>query len=226
MLRQLADDLWVHDSDDAHLGMRFGARMTVVRLPDGGLWVHSPLDITQELKAQLDALGPVRHIIVPSSYHYLCAAAFAQAYPSANVYTVPTFKRKLKGVTFHARLGDTPDPAWADVIDQTLLRGSWLYDEADFFHRPSRTLLLTDLAFNIPLARPWPTRLMARAFGFLGRFAPSVSYRLTLTDRTAARASLLRILHWDFDRIILSHGDVVESGGRAVFERAFARWLR
>ncbi|MCH7600214.1 MAG: DUF4336 domain-containing protein, partial [Myxococcales bacterium] len=33
-----------------------------------------------------------------------------------------------------------------------------------------------------------------------------------------------RILEWDFDRVTVTHGQVLESGGRAKLEQAFA-WL-
>jgi hypothetical protein len=36
----------------------------VVRLSDGSLWVHSPVALDGELRAGLDALGPVKHIVV------------------------------------------------------------------------------------------------------------------------------------------------------------------
>ena len=94
----------------------------------------------------------------------------------------------------------------------------------DFFHRPSRTLILTDLCFFIPINCSRATRLATRMLGILGHFAPSRSFRLSLRDRHAARESLERILAWDFDRIIISHGEIVETGGKATFRRAFA-WL-
>jgi hypothetical protein len=36
------------------------------------------------------------------------------------------------------------------------------------------------------------------------------------------RQTVRKILQWDFDRIILSHGDIVESGGKSRFKNAFA----
>jgi hypothetical protein len=61
--------------------------------------------------------------------------------------------------------------------------------------------------------------------GATGRFGPHRIVRAFVRDRAAARRSLERILAWDFDRVIVSHGDVLETGGRAALERGFA-WLR
>ena len=49
--------------------------------------------------------------------------------------------------------------------------------------------------------------------------------RLAIRDARGAGASLEAIRAWDFDRVIASHGDVLERGAKAAFESAFARWL-
>jgi hypothetical protein len=41
-------------------------------------------------------------------------------------------------------------------------------------------------------------------------------------QRAAARRSLDRILAWDFDRVVMSHGEVVSTGGHRLVEQAFA----
>lgn len=46
-----------------------GGRMAVVRLADGSLWVHSPVQWGPELARQLEALGPVKHIVSPNFEH-------------------------------------------------------------------------------------------------------------------------------------------------------------
>src|SRR5262249_42579121 len=97
-------------------------------------------------------------------------------------------------------------------------------DEVDFFHPATRTLILTDLCFQIPADSPPLTRFVMRRLGILGRFAASKSFRVTIRDRAAVISSLERILAWDFDRIIISHGEIVERNSRAAFREAFA-WL-
>jgi hypothetical protein len=97
-------------------------------------------------------------------------------------------------------------------------------NEVAFCHRASRTLLICDLAFNIGADAPFATRLAFRAVGGYGRFGPSLLERLIVRDRAAARASLERILAWDFDRVVLAHGHILEHGGRAQMRDAYA-WL-
>jgi hypothetical protein len=57
-----------------------------------------------------------------------------------------------------------------------------------------------------------------------GSFGPSKLDPLLIRDRVAARQSLERILGWDFDRVIIAHGDVLERGGHDALRRGYS-WL-
>lgn len=226
MLRELApDQLWVAETPTLRGGIEFGARSTVVRLPDGGLWVHCPLELTPVFRSDLDALGPVRWVVQAARMHYAGLPDFAAAYPEARFYQAPNFKQAPKGVKFERVLDDRPEPEWAGIFGQSAFKGSRLYDEVDFFHRPTRTLILTDLMFNIPRNRSLFTQFLAAGFGVLGKPSASLTFRLTVRDREAVRQSLERILAWDFDRIILAHGEIIETGGREMFLKVFGAWL-
>jgi hypothetical protein len=109
-------------------------------------------------------------------------------------------------------------------LDQALVRGFALFEEVVFLHSASRTLILTDLCLNFGESDSRITRLVARLLGVYRRFGPSRSLTWFLRDRPAARASVQRILQWDFDRIIIAHGDIIEANGKAKFDEAFA-WL-
>ena len=43
--------------------------MAVLRLSDGSVWVHSPVELDDTLAAALDELGPVKHIVSPNYEH-------------------------------------------------------------------------------------------------------------------------------------------------------------
>ncbi|MCP4906974.1 MAG: hypothetical protein GY910_18525, partial [bacterium] len=75
---------------------------------------------------------------------------------------------------------------------------------------------MTDLAFNIRESDSLIARMFLRANGVLGRFGPSRMFRSFIRDRAAARESLDRILAWDFDRVVMSHGVILQSRGRRV----------
>lgn len=222
--RTLADRLWVAEHPMKAMGMELGRRMTVVRLRDGGLWLHSVGRLTPEVRGWLDGLGRVAFVVSPSQAHRRWMETYATAYPDAALVASPGLAEKRPDLAFHRTLGDVPEPEWAGDLDQAVFPVRGRYGEVVFLHPPTRTLILTDLCFQIPAGRGLVTTALARTFGYYERFAASRLLKLMLADRAAARAVLGRILTWDFDRVIIGHGDIVESGGKPALERAFA-WL-
>jgi len=225
MPRQLDAGLWVVDHPDFRTGgVPIGTRTTLVRLADGGLWMHSPGPLPHALVQAIDAIGPVRFIVAPNAFHHFFVADAARAWPEASVHLAPGLAEKRKDLSCDAELGDAPPPAWKNELDQCLLRGVPRMSEVVFLHRASRTLIATDLAFNVrEVASPF-ARLFFRLTGVYGKFATSRVLRLLTRDRGAARESVHRILAWDFDRVVVTHGEVLESGGREALRDALA-WL-
>jgi hypothetical protein len=97
-------------------------------------------------------------------------------------------------------------------------------NEVVFFHRTSRTLLLTDLLFNVPSgAGSLISRLVLWLDGCNGRAAVPRTFRLLLKfRRSSVRGQMERILGWDFDRIVLAPGAVIETDGKGALERAWS----
>jgi len=223
-LKQLADDLWVAERPQSFLGLPVGTRMTVLRLAGGRLLLHSPVALDRELRSRLDAIGRVCFAVAPNRVHHLYAGEVARAYPEVRLWGAPGLERKRPDLAFEAILSDEAPVEWRDELDQTFFRGRPYENEVVFFHRASRTLLLCDLAFNFgPSAAP-ATRLLMKAIRSYGHLGPSKLDPLLIRDRRAARESLERILAWDFDRVIVAHGDVQEHGGREILRRGYA-WL-
>jgi hypothetical protein len=213
-LTPIAPDLWVATRPLKLPVGDIGTRMTVVRLPDGGLFLHSPVRLDAETKQALDAIGPVRCVVAPSKVHHLYAGDYAAAYPEARLFAAPGLPEKRKDLHFHAVLDDDPPPEWRGAIEQCVVRGAPLMNEVVFLHRASRTLLLTDVAFNMVQAPRGRARVFCWLIGATGRFGPHRIVRLGIRDRRAARESMQRILGWDFDRVVVTHGEVLESGGK------------
>ena len=223
-LRKLADDLWVAERPQRFYGLEVGARMSVIRLASGDLLLHSPLRLDPDLRRQLDAIGPVRFAVAPNRVHHLYAGEVAQVYPGARLWVAPGLARKRPDLRFEGELGDEAPPEWRGQVDQTFFRGRPYENEVVFCHRASRTLIICDLAFNFGPATATPTRLLMQLLRSYGRFGPSTLDPLLIRDRAAARQSLERILGWDFDRVIVAHGDVLEHGGREGLPSGY-RWL-
>jgi hypothetical protein len=223
-LRSLAENLWVVERAQTFYGLPVGTRMTVIRLGGGRLLLHSPVALDANLRSDLDALGPVSFAVAPNRVHHLYAGEVAKVYPGARLWVAPGLERKRPDLVYEAVLGDEAPEEWRGEVDQVFFRGRPYENEVTFFHRASRTLLLCDLAFNFGPRSAAPTRLLMKLMRSYGRLAPSKLDPLLIRDRRAARESLERILAWDFDRIVVAHGDVLESGGHEVLRQGYS-WL-
>ena len=226
MLKPLAPELWVAEAKLRWLGVELGRRMTVIRLPSGDLVVHSPAELTGEVRDALDGLGEVRFVVPASRFHgHLFMEQYAQAYPHAELFAAPGLASRRSDLSFHGLLGDDPDQRWSETIDQVVFPGSRFLSEVVFLHRPSGSLILGDLCMNLGPDRPPLSRAFVCLDGVYNRFAMPRTIRLTVRNRRAALRSVERMLEWDFDRVVVGHGDVVEPGGRAAFADALS-WLR
>lgn len=224
-LRALAPDLWVASRPLPMWIGDIGCRMTVVRAADGGLLLHSPVTLDAATREALDRIGPVRWIVGPSRVHHFYLGDWAAAYPDALLCGAPGLPEKRRDLRFHRALDAAVPPPWGPEIPMLLFAGAPSMNELVFLHAPSRTLVLTDLAFHVP-ADGGRARIFHRLVGATWRFGPHRIIRLAIRDRRAARASLEAILRWDFDRVIVSHGEVLERGGQAAMREAFAPYLR
>jgi hypothetical protein len=124
--------------------------MAIARLSNGDLFVWSPIALTEALRQEIDAVGPVRHLVSPNQLHHLWLNDWKAAYPGARIYASPGLSNKRRNIAFDAELGDTPEPGWASELDQVLVRGSLAMTEVVFFHRVSPTALFADLIQNFP----------------------------------------------------------------------------
>ena len=227
MLTGIDRNIWIADGPSvSFLGFPYPTRMTVVRLADGGLWLCSPIELADELADEIAALGPVRHLVSPNKIHHLFLSAWAQAWPEAKLWASPGLARRRRDLTFDGELGDSPDPAWSDEIDQVIFHGSFAMEEVVFFHRSSRSAIITDLVQKFdPTPMPAWRRLVMRIDGLVGpRGSTPREWRLTFSNRRRAREALQRALAWDPQRLVIAHGEWVRENGREELARSLA-WI-
>ncbi len=223
-MKQLDRGLWVADQPLRFAGLELGARMTVVQLASGELLLHSPIRPTTELVREVDSLGPVAVLVAPNRFHHLYAGAWLEARPGARLFVAPGLESKRPDLPLAGVLTDEPESIWRGVLEQVVIRGLPITNEVVFFHPASRTLIATDLAFNIGPEHPALTRWAFRLSGAYRRLAPTNFERLLIRDRASFRASLERVLEWPFERVIVAHGRVLETGGRRELARGYS-WL-
>ncbi|WP_271599481.1 MULTISPECIES: DUF4336 domain-containing protein [Bradyrhizobium] len=212
-------------------GFPYPTRMVIVRLSDGGIWAWSPIDLNDELRAELARLGPVCHLVSPNKLHHLFLSRWQESFPQANLWGPASTIGKRPDLTFEAALSDEAPAAWRRDIDQAWFRGSPLLDEIAFFHKASRIAIFGDLvqAFDEDYLRvkwkPWQ-RWLARLSGITalaGARAP-LDLRLSFIDRRSARKARAKVLNWQPERVVMAHGQWQSHDGAAFLARSLS-WL-
>jgi hypothetical protein len=222
---RIADNVWITARRQRFWGVETGTRMTIVRLgrEGAGLFVHCPVALDAATRAATDRLGPVSAVVASSLYHHLYVGEWIRAYPQAKFFACPGLQRKRPDLRFDGTLGDEADVLWADHLQQIFFSARF-EKEVVFFHEATGTLITADVLLNLRHHPSAMTRLVAL---LMGNTAPGKGYfeRVAVRDWKLGRRQVDRILEWQFERIVLAHGALVEHAGREVLREAYA-WLR
>jgi hypothetical protein len=193
-------------------------RMTLIALRRGVI-IHSPVPFDEALRAQVLRLGEVRAIIAPSTCHHLFVADAQRAFPGVPTYAVAGLARKRPDLT----LVPLPDTFLADELAHVTI-GNRIMREIVLLHRATNTVVATDLVENFHDETPTVDRIMRawiKLFGMWNKPRPAPELRWFTRDRAAARRALEQILAWDFDRMVIAHGEIFECGAKNAIREAW-----
>jgi hypothetical protein len=218
------DQIWTKDYPVKLPFCPINARMSVIRLADGRLMLHSPGDIDDATAEAISQLGQVGYIVAPGSLHHMHVTEAQQRFPDAQTYICPGIERKVPGLRFDGILGPHAPAIWSDTIDHVLIQGNRFVREVAMLHKPSKTLLLVDaIEYYTDQTEDvsWQLKVWWKLLRMWNKPKPAPEYQFGWKDKAAARASFEAILEWDFDKIILSHGDNITEDAK---ERARYAW--
>jgi hypothetical protein len=218
-VQKIANNLWVLRYPLALLGVQIGRTVTVIRLCSGDLVIHSTGPFTFADVSAIHSLGRPAWLLDATLFHDTFAAAGRTVFPNVP-YASPERLPAMDSEIFSLR---TPPAAWADELEVLPVEGMPRVREYVFCHRPTRTLIVTDLVFNFgPEAATW-TRWFFHSLGGIRQF-PGMSrlFRSLIRDRRAFASSIERMMQWDFDRLVVGHGNIIESGAKPKLAAALA----
>ena len=212
--KPIGRDIFIVDSImSGVVGKVLPVRMTVIRLPDGSLLLHSPTRYSPALARALEQIGPIRHLVAPNIAHWMMLKPWQEAFPQAITRAAPGLRERRQvrrsGVRLDSDLASQPPPAWGDAITLRTIPGAAGFHEVALFHRPSGTLLLTDLVLNLEASKvPALMRPVMRLFGSLAPDGMPPPYlRFAVHRRRAEAAAAVRdLLRLQPERVVFAHG--------------------
>jgi hypothetical protein len=231
-LKRVVDNVWIVDGPVIRFGMPwpkfpFPTRMTVVRLSSGDLFVHSPTPLTPSLRAEVERQGRVRFIIGPNRIHYWWIPEWKAAFADADIHLAPRIGEQARGrIAFKTNsLAAARGYPWDAEIATLPIPGSHM-TEVEFFHRASRTLILTDLIENFEPEKVGA--LFLRLLTWIGGVSPpqgglprDLRLNFTWRHKEELRAAAKTMLGWNPERIIIAHGRWYDGNGAAELRRVF-----
>jgi hypothetical protein len=215
--RQLSDDLVLVSFPWRTLGIDFRRNVTLLRLSDGRLVIHSTAPFTEGDVAAIRGFGEPAWLIEATLLHDTFAKEGRAALPGLP-YLAPDGFANGSGVLTGSLC--PPPSDWEGEIDVFKIDGV-KKNEHVLFHRRSRTLVVADLFFSLPPeTRGWP-RFFARHIMRLPRlFGISAFFRLTISDRRAFERSVNVLLDLDFDKVVVAHWEPLLSAAKPSVEQA------
>jgi len=224
-MQLLGENLWWCGYPLTLLGADLRRNVSVIRLANKDLVIHSTAPFTGEDVERISKLGRVRWVLDAMLDHDTFARDGKKAFPDAVFLAPEGFSER---VGFRCGAIVPPPPEWGEELQVIRIEGVPAYLEHAFFHQPSRTLIVADLIMNFDeVPSPW-TRLLVRAG--IGRCSsPGTSRRLkfSIRDKEAFRRSVARMMEWDFERVIVGHGNPLTENAHARVLSMFHRegWL-
>jgi len=157
---------------------------------------------------------------------------YKREYPAAKVIGVEALEAKKKDVlTFDGLYGkDAPNTTYGFEPEITAVYFSGFANkDVAFYHAPSRTLIVADLLFNLPGTEQYSKSKASSKVPIFGTFGPHGKVHKHFLwsqgeDKRAMKHDAQTVAQWDFERVIMCHGDVIEKDGNAAWREAY-KWF-
>ena len=214
-VERLEDNLW--RVQGSLKGMALKRVMTMVRLADGRLVIHSACNLEDQAMTDVEAWGRPAILLVPNRFHRLDAPAWVARYPDLEVLCPKGSRRQVEDIVrvdgdYDAFNGD--ESVSLEHLDGTR-KGEGVMTVRSGL---GTSLVFNDALFNMPHGHGIPGFIFRHITASTGGPKVSRLFRmLAVKDKQAFAAHLLRLADTpDLVRIIVSHHRVIDEDPAAV----------
>lgn len=198
--------------------MNLPVRSVVVEVEGRRLLISPGSKLTSE---DYQKMGKITDLIAPNLFH--CAGiSKAQSYfPEAKTWGVKGVKEIKPQISWNEIIDEATWP-FHEKLPIVYIEGMPKVNEVVFLDKASRSLIVTDLCFNLRNQKGFGSWLILNMFGTYNKLGVSRFYISYVQNKADFQKSMQKILPLDFDNIIVSHGDNYMSGAKEVLKKALA----
>ncbi len=183
------------------LGIQFRSKSFLVETQDE-LIIISPANFDQEMIKNIKESPLKKVFIAPNNFHNINLAKMKSLFPDASFYG-PKRSEEQSGVV----LIRNKELDISDEIIPIKIYGNYKLMETCFYHSPSKSLIITDLLFNMHHKMNFPTRAILTIAGAYHKLNMSRLLKFTINDKDLFIKSLKSLLDYPFEHVLLNHGD-------------------
>ncbi len=209
-LHGLCPNVWTMAFPLKIAGVDIRRVVTILRLSTGRLIVHSTAPFAPGDIAAIRKLGEPGWLVDALLRHDTYAGQGRRAFPEIPYLAPPGFS--VEG----AESLTPPPPEWAGEVEVEAIDGAPDFGEIAIFHAESRTLVVADLLVNFPGEKGMWESCVLKIGGVGGHSDPGMTrpFKHAIEDMAAFAASVRRVLEWDFERIVVGHGEPILTGAK------------
>ncbi|NRA68707.1 MAG: DUF4336 domain-containing protein [Pseudobacteriovorax sp.] len=216
MLKSFTDQIFLCEKPFTLFGIPMRLRSTIIRDGQGRLAIHSPVEFSEDELTSIKSLGTVEQVLAPSLFHHLFLGPTREHFPNAKYLSCPGLESKKKGFSFD---GTILDSKLSEDFDTVLVGGSPKINEVVIYHKPSGTLIVTDLIFNLHGISGAVNSFFSMMGGVYNKATICRLFRFHIRNKSAFSQSLDEINDLPFKHIIMSHGEPIRGEGKAAFAK-------
>lgn len=164
-------------------------------------------------------MGDVTDLIAPNLFHCAGIPAAKKFFPKVKVWGVKAVKEVKPQILWDEIIDESTWP-FKEQLPIVCIEGMPKVNEVVFFEKASRSLIVTDLCFNMKNQKGFASWLILNMFGTYNKLGVSRFYINFVKDKFLFKKSIEKVLSLDFDNIIVSHGDNYMSAGKEALTKA------
>ena len=171
----------------------------------------------------------VNHLIAPSFFHTAGIEMALSHFPDATLWLPQVAFEKLQASIpekinkANVCIFEKSDWTFKDSLPRIQLEGIPKISENVFFHLESKSLIVSDLCFNLLGIHGIAPKIIFGMFGTYDQFAVSRFFMSYVKNKNLFQKSLDQIFQWDFEKIIMGHGLIVDSNAKGLLKEAFQK---